>query len=192
MKRTYGGFYMSRVNYGAKPIMFPQPVLILATYDENGVPNAMNAAWGITTDFNEITISLSEHKTTDNLKARKAFTVSMATEDQVIACDYVGIESGRKVPDKFAKAGFHATKSEFVDAPLIDELPMALECKVKSFSDGILIGEIVNVSADDSVVTDGKIDPKKLKPITFDPSNNAYIGLGEKVGEAFKDGAKLK
>lgn len=183
---------MSRVNYGAKPIMFPQPVLIIATYDENGVPNAMNAAWGITTDFNEITISLSEHKTTDNLKARKAFTVSMATEDQVIACDYVGIESGRKVPDKFVKAGFHATKSEFVDAPLIDELPMALECKVKSFSDGILIGEIVNVSADDSVVTDGKIDPKKLKPITFDPSNNAYIGLGEKVGEAFKDGAKLK
>ena len=183
---------MSRVSFGVKPIMFPQPVLILATYDENGVPNAMNAAWGITTDFNEITISLSEHKTTDNLKARKAFTVSMATEDQVIACDYVGIESGRKVPDKFAKAGFHATKSEFVDAPLIDELPMALECKVKSFSDGILIGEIVNVSADDSVVTDGKIDLKKLKPITFDPSNNVYIGLGEKVGEAFKDGAKLK
>ena len=140
---------MSRVNFGAKPIMFPQPVLIIATYDENGVPNAMNAAWGITTDFSEITISLGEHKTTDNLEVRKAFTVSMATEDQVVACDYVGIESGRKVPDKFEKAGFHATKSEFVDAPLIDELPLALECRVKSFEDGILIGEIVNVSADD-------------------------------------------
>ncbi len=183
---------MSRVNYGAKPIMFPQPVLIIATYDENGVPNAMNAAWGITTDFKEITISLSEHKTTDNLAVRGAFTVSMATEEYVVACDYVGIESARKVPDKFAKAGFHATKSEFVDAPLIDELPMALECRVKSFEDGILIGEIVNVSADESVITDGKIDPKKLKPITFDPCNNTYIALGEKVGNAFRDGAKLK
>lgn len=183
---------MSRKNFGAKPVMYPQPVLIIATYDENGVPNAMNAAWGITTDYKEITVSLGEHKTTDNLAVRKAFTVSMATEEQVIPCDYVGIESGRKVPDKFAKAGFHATKSEFVDAPLIDELPMALECRVKSFNDGILVGEIVNVSADESVLTDGKVDPKKLKPITFDPINNTYIGLGEVVGEAFKDGNKIK
>ena len=131
---------MSRVNYGAKPIMFPQPVLIVATYDENGVPDAMNAAWGITTDFNEISISMSEHKTTENAMKRKAFTVSMATEDWTAACDYVGIESANEVPDKFARAGFHATKSEYVDAPLIDELPMALECRVKSFNDGILIG----------------------------------------------------
>jgi flavin reductase (DIM6/NTAB) family NADH-FMN oxidoreductase RutF len=183
---------MSRTNFGAKPIMLPQPVLIIATYDENGVPNAMNAAWGITTDYQEITISLGDHKTTDNLAIRKAFTVSMATEDQMIPCDYVGIESGRKTPDKFAKAGFHATKSEFVDAPLIDELPMALECTVKSFEDGILIGNIVNVSADDSVITDGKVDPKKLKPITFDPCNNTYVALGEVVGKAFSDGNKLK
>ena len=183
---------MSRTNFGAKPLMYPQPVLIIGTYDENGVPNAMNAAWGITTDFKEISISLSEHKTTDNLAKRGAFTVSMATEDQVVACDYVGIESGRKVPDKFEKAGFHATKSEFVDAPLIDELPLALECKVKSFTDGILVGEIVNVSADDIVITDGKVDMKKLRPIAFDPFNNAYVGIGEKVGNAFSDGAKLK
>ncbi len=183
---------MSRVNYGAKPIMVPQPVLIIGTYDENGVPNAMNAAWGITTDFNEITISLAEHKTTDNLRLRKAFTVSMATEDYVVACDYVGIESGRKVPDKFAKAGFHATKSEFVDAPLIDELPMALECKMISFENGILIGEIVNVSADESVVTDGKIDLKKLKPIALDPCNDAYVSLGDKVGNVYSDGMQLR
>ena len=107
---------MSRTDFGAKPIMLPQPVLIIATYDVNGNPNAMNAAWGITTDYQEITISLGEHKTTDNLAVRKAFTVSMATEDQMVACDYVGIASGRNVPDKFAKAGFHATKSKFVDA----------------------------------------------------------------------------
>ena len=183
---------MSRINFGAKPIMLPQPVLIIATYDENGVPNAMNAAWGITTDFKEITISLSNHKTTDNLALRKAFTVSMATEDQVIPCDYVGIESARKVPDKFQKAGFHATKSAFVDAPLIDELPMALECIVKSYDDGILIGEIVNVSADESVITDGKIDPAKLKPIAFDPANSAYLALGAKVADAFSAGKALK
>ena len=183
---------MSRVNYGSKPIMLPQPVLIIGTYDENGVPNAMNAAWGITTDFHEITISLSEHKTTENLRARGAFTVSMATEDQVVPCDYVGIESAKKVPDKFAKAGFHATKSEFVDAPLIDELPMSLECKVKSFENGLLVGEIVNVSADERVVTDGKIDPKKLRPIAFDPCNDAYLAMGAKVGNAFSDGMKLK
>lgn len=183
---------MSRINFGAKPLMFPQPVLIIATYDENSVPNAMNAAWGITTDFHEISISLSEHKTTDNFLKTGAFTVSMATEDQVRACDYVGIASGRQVPDKFAKAGFHATKSAFVNAPLIDELPMALECTVKSFNDGILVGEIVNVSADESVCTNGAVDPKKLKPITFDPCNNAYLALGEKVGNAFQDGAALK
>ena len=182
----------NRVNFGPKPLMFPQPVLIIATYDEDGRPNAMNAAWGITTDFSEITISLSEHKTTDNLAVRGAFTVSMATEDYVTACDYVGIESGRKVPDKFDRAGFHAIPSSFVDAPMIRELPMALECRVKSFTDGILTGEIVNVCADESVLTDGKIDVRKLRPISFGPMGSAYFGVGDKVGRAFSDGARLK
>ena len=183
---------MNRIDFGAKPFMFPMPVLIVGTYDENGVPNAMNAAWGIITDMNEISISMAEHKTTDNIAKTGAFTVSMATEDYVVACDYVGIESANNVPDKFEKAGFHATKSKHVNAPLIDELPMALECRFKSFDDGILIGEIVNVTADDGILTDGKIDPKKLKPITYDPVNSAYIALGEKVGNAFSDGLKLK
>ncbi len=183
---------MKRVDFGPKPLMFPQPVLIIATYDKDGNPNAMNAAWGITTDFAEISISLSEHKTTDNLKERGAFTVSMATEDMEAACDYVGIESGRKVADKFARAGFTAVKSEYVDAPLIAELPLALECRVKSFEDGILVGEIVNVCADESILTDGKVDVKKLRPISFDPFANAYFGVGEKVGDAFRDGMRLK
>ena len=183
---------MSRKNFGAKPLSFPQPVLIIATYDENGVPNAMNAAWGGIRDYKEISISLGEHKTNENLKKTGAFTVSMATEDTVVACDYVGIVSAGKEPDKFAKAGFHATKSAFVNAPLIDELPMALECTVKSFADGLLVGDIVNVSADESVLTDGRIDPKKLRPITFDPCNNTYVGLGETVGLAFSDGNQLK
>lgn len=183
---------MSRVNFGAKPILYPMPVLIIGTYDENGVPNAMNAAWGCITDENEITISMSPHKTTENFAKTGAFTVSIGTEDTVISCDYVGVETAGKVPDKFAKAGFHATKSEFVNAPLIDELPVALECKVKSYKDDILVGEIINVNADESILTEGKIDPKKLKPIIYDSMNRTYIGLGEKVGNAFKDGLKLK
>lgn len=183
---------MSRVDFGAKPFLFPMPVLIIGTYDENGVPNAMNAAWGITTDYEEITISLAKHKTTENFMKTGAFTVSIATEDMVIPCDYVGVESASKVPDKFARAGFHATKSSRVNAPLIDELPMALECRVKSFNDDILVGEIVNVCADESVLTDGVIDPKKLKPIAYDPCNHTYLKLGDIVGRAFCDGEQLK
>ena len=183
---------MSRVDFGAKPLLLPMPVLIIGTYDENGVPNAMNAAWGTITDFQEITISLAPHKTTENFAITGAFTVSMATEETVTACDYVGIVSANDVPDKFEKAGFHATKSEKVNAPLIAELPMALECKVKSYEDDILIGEIVNVTADESVVTDGKIDIKKLKPIAYDPTSNSYVPLGNVVGKAFSDGLKLK
>ena len=183
---------MSRVDFGAKPLLLPMPVLIIGTYDENGVPNAMNAAWGTITDFQEITISLAPHKTTENFAITGAFTISMATEDTVTACDYVGIVSANDVPDKFAKAGFHATKSEKVNAPLIDELPMALECKVKSYEDDILIGEIVNVTADELVVTDGKIDIQKLKPIAYDPTSNSYVTLGNVVGKAFSDGLKLK
>ena len=183
---------MSRVDFGAKPLLLPMPVLIIGTYDENGVPNAMSAAWGTITDFQEITISLAPHKTTENFAITGAFTVSMATEDTVTACDYVGIVSANDVPNKFEKAGFHATKSEKVNAPLIDELPMTLECKVKSYEDDILIGEIVNVTADESVVTDGKIDIKKLKPIAYDPTSNSYVTLGDVVGKAFSDGLKLK
>ena len=172
------------------------PVFILASYDENGVPCAMNAAWGGTSGDNEITMCISAgHKTTKNILATGAFTVSMADAAHVVACDYVGVESGNKVPDKFAKAGFHAAKSEFVNAPLIEELPMALECKLKSYDPEscCMVGEIVNVCADESVLDEnGKIDPAKLRPITYDPMNHKYLVLGEAVGTAFCDGNKLK
>lgn len=185
-----------RKNFGAKPLLYPQPVFIIAAYDENGKPNAMNAAWGGITEENEITICISAgHKTTKDILARGAFTVSMATADHVAACDYVGIVSGNHSAHKMEKAGFHTIKSEFVDAPLIDELPMAVECKLVSYKEETcrLVGEIVNVSADESVLNDaGKVDPAKLRPITFDPMNNAYLVLGEKVGNAFKDGLALK
>ena len=171
-------------------------MLIIAAYDENGTPDAMNAAWGGISDDTQISMCLSAgHKTVKNIQARKAFTVSMADAAHVVACDYVGIVSGNKVPDKFEKAGFHATKSEFVDAPLIDELPMTLECTLVSYDPETcrLVGEIVNVSADERILDEnGKIDPAKLEPITFDPVNNAYLKLGEKVGNAFKDGMQLR
>lgn len=185
-----------RKNFGAKPWTYPQPVLILAAYDAEGRPNAMNAAWGGISDDRELSMCISAgHKTTANILSRKAFTVSMATAEQMVACDYVGIESGNVVADKLEKAGWHTTKSEFVDAPLIDELPMAVECRLVSYDPQScrLVGEIVNVSADESVLgEDGRIDPDKLRPITFDPIHNAYRLLGEKVGNAFRDGAKLK
>ena len=184
-----------RKNFGAKPWTYPQPVFIIATYDEDGIPDAMNAAWGGISDDTQIAMCLSAgHKTVKNILARGAFTVSMADAAHVTACDYVGIVSANDVPEKLEKAGFNTTQSEFVDAPLIDELPMALECRLVSYDEETcrLIGEIVNVSAEESILSDGKIDPAKLEPIIFDPVNNAYLKLGEMVGHAFKDGMVLK
>ena len=185
-----------RKNFGAKAMCYPMPVFIIGTYNEDGTPNAMNAAWGGISEETEITVCIdSTHKTAENLMARKAFTVSMATASQVAACDYVGIVSGTKEPDKFARAGFHATKSAFVDAPLIDELPMALECEVISYDPEScrLLGRIVNVCADEGVLDEnGKVDAAKLAPITFDPMHNRYLVLGESVGRAFHDGLLLK
>jgi len=185
-----------RRNFGAKTMCYPMPVFIIGTYNADGTPNAMNAAWGGISEDREVSVCVSaDHKTTLNILLKKAFTISMATADRMVACDYVGIVSGNKEPDKFAKAGFHATKSEFVDAPLIDELPMAMECELVSYDPETcrLVGRIVNVSADESVLNEqGKVDPMKLRPITFDPMNNAYLVLGEKVGNAFRDGLQIK
>ena len=184
-----------RKNFGAKPWTYPQPVLILATYGEDGTPDAMNAAWGGISEASEISVCISEgHKTTANILARKAFTISRAAAEQMVACDYVGIASGNTEPRKLEKAGWHTTRSEFVDAPLIDELPMALECRLVSYDPETcrMVGEIINVSVDESAMTDGKVDVAKVAPITFDPFNNAYHVIGEKVGNAFADGKKLK
>lgn len=185
-----------RKNFGAKPWCYPQPVFIVGTYDEQGNPDAMNAAWGGIGHDDRINMCLSAgHKTIKNLLATKAFTVSMATAGQMTACDYVGIISGNREPDKFVKAGFHATRSAFVNAPVIDELPMAIECELLSYDPHTchLVGRIVNVSAEESILDgQGKIDPAKLRPITFDPVHNAYLVIGEKVGEAFQTGLVLK
>ena len=185
-----------RKNFGPKPYTYPQPVFILAAWGENGTPNAMNAAWGGISDSNELSMCISAgHKTTRDLLARGAFTVSMADAAHVAACDYVGIVSGNSAPDKFARAGFHAVPAEHVDAPLIEEFAVAVECRLKSYDPetGRLVGEIVNVSVDERVLnTEGKVDVRKAQPITFDPFNNTDVVLGEPVGRAFHDGAALK
>ena len=165
-----------RKNFGAKAWTYPQPVFIIASYDDNGVADAMNAAWGGISEDAQLSMCLSAgHKTVKNILARGAFTVSMADAAHVAECDYVGIVSANDVPNKLEKAGLHTTKSQLVDAPLIDELPMTLECKLVSYDEEScrMVGEIVNVSAEERM-------------------HNAYRKLGEKVGNAFQDGLKLK
>jgi len=183
-----------RKNFGPKPMLYPMPVFIIGTYNPDGTPNAMNAAWGGMADTEIISICLGEHRTTRNILERKAFTVSMADAGNVVAADYVGIVSGDKYPDKLERAGWHTVKSEFVDAPLIEELPMALECEFLSYDEdtGLLLGRIVNVCAEERVLTEGVIDLTKFRPITYDPCGHGYYTLGKKVGSAFSDGKRLK
>ena len=183
-----------RKNFGPKTWVYPMPVLIVGTYSECGTPNAMNAAWGGVYDTDTVMLCLSDdHKTTENIKKTEAFTVSFATADTVVPCDYVGIASGNNTPNKFERAGFHAVKSDFVNAPIIEELPMTLECKLIKFNeDGICIGQIVNVSADSDILDgNGMPDVKKLDPISYDGVTHAYLRLGDKVGQAFSDGKKI-
>ena len=184
-----------RKNFGAKAILYPMPVLIIGTYDEDGVPNAMNAAWGGISEEKEISICVDDgHKTAENVVKRGAFTVSIADVENVVACDYVGIVSGNKESNKIEKAGWHTTKSEFVDAPIFDELPLALECKLIGYDKETcrLVGEIVNVCADERILDEnGKIDLTKFSPITYDPVHHTYRKLGDVVGHAFSDGKQL-
>lgn len=184
-----------RKNFGAKAILYPMPVLIIGTYDENGKPNAMNAAWSGISEEKQISICISaEHKTTKNVVKTGAFTVSVADADNVVACDYVGIVSGNKEPNKIEKVGWHTSKSELVNAPLFDELPMALECKLISYDKETcrLVGEIINVCADERILNEsGKIDLDNFIPITYDPVQHTYREIGNVVGNAFSDGKKI-
>jgi len=184
-----------RKNFGAKTWLYPMPVLIIGTYDENGVPNAMNAAWGGVYDTNQVMVCLADdHKTTENIKKTKVFTVSFATASTVVPCDYVGIVSANDIPDKLDRAGLHALPSEHVNAPILAELPVTVECSLIKFNeDGICIGQIVNVSADERVL-DGKggIDIGLLDPIIYDGATHGYYRFGEKIGQAFSDGKRLK
>ena len=185
-------------SFGSKPWILPQPVLIIGTYDKNGKPNAMNAAWGGQWDMHEIVISLGSHQTTDNLKDNADFTVTFATVETMIASDYVGIVSGRNTPDKMHNTGWTIEKAQNVNAPVFKEFPMTLECRVKQKFDEsetgyYLVAEIVNILCDEKYLAeDGKPDVEKMNIITYDPVHHTYIRLGENVGKAFSDGKQLK
>lgn len=177
--------------------IFPMPVLMVATYNEDGSVNAMNAAWGTMQERDTVALNLTEsHKTVKNIKARGAFTVSIADAAHVVEADYFGVESGNKVTDKFARSGLTASKAQNVDAPVINEFPLCLECKFIEYQDSEygcgVIGKVVNVTADESVMKDGKVDMSLVNAIAFDPYTHGYYRVSERVGEAFKDGLALK
>lgn len=183
-----------RKDFGPKSFISPMPVLIIATYNEDQSVNAMNAAWGGISDTNEILICLSKHKTTTNILRNKEFTVSFATKEYIAACDYVGLVSGNDVPDKLNIANLHTSKANKVNAPYIDELPVCIECKLKSYDEetGHLFASIENVAIDDAVLTDGKLDYSKYHPVIFEDMNHEYLAFGEKVADAFKIGLTIK
>lgn len=186
-----------RKNLGVQPAIFPMPVLMIAAYDENGVVNVMNAAWGTACDMDKVILIIDEeHKTTQNIKKSKAFTVSLADRAHIDGADFFGIATGNKMPDKFAKSGYHAEKSAFVNAPVITEFPVALECELAEIveTDNVyaVVGKIVNVSADENVLSEnGKVDPMKLNALIFDQFQSGYYVASEKVGQAWNAGKEM-
>ncbi len=177
--------------------IFPMPVLLISTYNEDGSVDVMNAAWGTMLDRDMVALNLTEtHKTVENIKARKGFVVHIADTRHVMEADWFGVVSGRREPDKFAKSGMTCEKSELVDAPIINELPLAIECEFveyQSDATGLgVIGKVVRVSAEERCIKDGKIDIDAVEAIAFDPYTHGYYKVGGRVGEAFKDGLKLR
>lgn len=177
--------------------IFPMPVLMVATYNEDGSVNVMNAAWGTMQERGTVALNLTKtHKTVQNIQARGAFTVSIADADHVVQADYFGVVSGNQVSNKFENAGLTATKAEMVDAPVINEFPLCLECEFIEYQDNQygcgVIGKVVNITADESVLVDGKIEMSRVNAIAFDPYTHGYYRVTERVGEAFRDGLQLK
>jgi len=187
-----------RKNLGSCAAIFPMPVLMIGTYDMEGKVDVMNAAWGMMADMNKVALNLTEsHKTVKNIKETGYFTVGLADVSHMIEADYVGIVSGNNVLDKFEKSGLTAVKSEFVNAPIIEEFPVTMECKFIEYQDnenGVgVIGEIVNVSADEKIIDEnGKIDAGKINALIYDPFNHGYYKVGEMVGHAFQEGQSIK
>ena len=182
---------------GVKPYTFPMPVLMIANYGEDGKVDVMNMAWGGVCAENMVALNIDEdHKTSANIKARGAFTLSIADIPHIEAADFFGIATGNKMEDKFERSGLHAVKSGRVDAPVVEEFPLTLECKVVECQHTAygfrVLGEIVNVLADEKVLDEkGKVIPEKLNAFVFDQCRSGYYAVGEKVGQAWQTGAKL-
>lgn len=173
--------------------IFPMPVLMIATYNEHGTINVMNAAWGTMLERNQVILNLTEtHKTVENIKMRKAFTISIADSSHVVEADYFGVVSGNNTPNKFENSGLTAVKSENVDAPIINEFPICLECEFIEYGNCGVIGKVINVTADEKVMDGENVDISLVNAIAFDPYTHGYYKVTERVGDAFKDGFQLK
>ncbi len=177
--------------------IFPMPVLLISTFNEDGSVDVMNAAWGTMLDRDMVALNLTEtHRTVENIRARKGFVVHIADAKHVVEADYFGVVSGHKEPEKFRKSGLSFTKSELVDAPVINELPIAMECEFIEYQGddtGLgVIGRVVRTSVEETKLKDGKVDIDSLEAIAFDPYTHGYYKVGGRVGEAFRDGLKLK
>ena len=175
------------------PGIFPMPVLMIGTYNEDGSVDVMNAAWGMAQDRNQLKLCLTEtHKTVKNMKRTMACTVALGTKDLMTESDYLGIVSGNDVIDKFEKTGLHAIKSKKVDAPIIEEYPVCMECKVLGFEEDGTLVEVVGVSAEEKYLNeDGTINLSEMGIIAYDPYGHGYYEVGNKVGNAFQEGKKL-
>lgn len=175
---------------------YPQPVLVVGTYDQDGIPDAMNVGWGGLVGGTYVELNISRgHKTTENIRQKRAFTLSFADQAHLVEADYVGLVSGYDVPDKIARAGLHPVRAEFVDAPLFEEFPLTLECQVVEMMDGPgglrVVGQVVNMSADEAILgQDGQVDPDKARFLSFDRIHRTYRLLGGVVGQAYCDGKK--
>lgn len=188
---------MMRTKLKSTEGIFPMPVLMVATYNDDGSVNVMNAAWGMMQERDTIALNLSEnHRTVQNIKARGAFTVSIADAAHVTEADYFGVESGNHVTDKFVRSGLSSCKAETVDAPVINEFPICLECsfieyQTNEYGCGV-IGKVLNITASENVIENGKINMSLVNAIAFDPYTHGYYKVTERIGEAFQNGLKLK
>ena len=184
-------------NLGSIPGLFPMPVVIVSAYDREGIPNAMTAAWAQITDMDKIALFVDpDHRTMKNIQETKAFTVAIADVTHMAEADFIGIVSGNNMPDKLEKSGFHVTKSEFVNAPLIEELPVSMDCELADIIDTedvyAMVGKIVNICAEDRVIgEDGKVNPDRIHALIFDQFRNDYYAVGEMVGQAWNAGKDL-
>lgn len=182
-----------RKNIKTTEAIFPMPVLMIATYNEDETVDVMNAAWGMMLERNEVILNLTEtHKTVKNIKERKAFTVSIADSNHVVEADYFGVVSGNNEPEKFVKSGLTATKSDYVDAPIINEFPICMECEFIEYGEAGVRGKVINVTADEKVMNGDNVDVALVDAIAFDPFTHGYYKVSERVGNAFKDGLQLK
>lgn len=181
----------------ATEAIFPMPVLLISTFNADGTVDVMNAAWGTMLERNRVALNLTEtHRTVENIKARKGFVIHIADARHVVEADWFGVVSGKKEPEKFAKSGMTFTKSDIVDAPIINELPIAIECEFVEYQNDAtgmgVIGKVLRTSVEEANLKDGKVDIDSLEAIAFDPYTHGYYKVGNRVGEAFKDGLKLK